>query len=67
MQDAASSDCQQRDLTADDDLLDRSFIAHLMPDQIETLFANAARKFRAPFENGSGKTSPTCLRPIREV
>lgn len=62
----ATSEQHRRELTADD-LLDRLFIAHLMPDQIETLCANAAREFSATFENGSGKTSATCLRPIREV
>jgi hypothetical protein len=50
MQGGGSSDQHQCDPTADD-LLDRSsaVIAHLMPDQIETLSANAAHEFRANF------------------
>ena len=64
----AISEQHRRDL-ATDTLLDRLsvVVARLIPDPIEALRANAARKFRSNLENSTGRTSSTCLLPISEA
>ena len=64
LEDGAISEQHRRDLTTDD-LLDRSFIAHLMPDQIGTLFANATRKFRALRKRRGRRLPHACAPPVR--
>lgn len=67
-QGGATSEQHQCDPTADD-LLDRlpAVIAHIIPDQIKTLSANAAHEFRANFKKRQWEDCAKCLRPIREA